>query len=69
MNGLKLAIQNISQYGDTDIFPFPMENALFYDLSDQVEILITDMETNFNEWIAKYPVGNGVKPALDSPLL
>lgn len=56
MNDLELAIRNISQYGDTDIFPFPMENALFYDLPNRVEELISNMETKFNEWTAKYPV-------------
>lgn len=56
MNELKLAIKNVSHYGDTDIFPFPMENALFYDLPDKVEVLIADMETNFNDWNSKYPV-------------
>ena len=27
----KLALKNIAQYGDTDVFPFPVENLIFYD--------------------------------------
>ena len=56
MDYLKLAIKNISNYGDTDIFPFPMENSLFYDLANKVEELVRDMENNFEKWIAEYPV-------------
>lgn len=56
MNFAKVAINNVSNYGDTDIFPFPMENALFFDLPDRVEHIILDMENNFERWVAHYPV-------------
>ena len=29
------AIDNISKYGDTDIFPFPIENHIFYDKKEE----------------------------------
>ena len=56
MDYAKLAINNISKYGDTDIFPFPMENALFFDCPDKIKEKILDMESNFGEWIRKYPI-------------
>jgi hypothetical protein len=33
MDYYSLALNNISMQGDTDIFPFPIENALFYDFA------------------------------------
>lgn len=56
MDFLKLAIHNISSYGDTDIFPFPMENALFFDRSNDVENLLMSVEGDFDSWVSKYPV-------------
>ena len=56
MDYAKLAISNISKYGDSDIFPYPMENTLFYDNPDKVEKIILDMENNFKEWLADYPI-------------
>lgn len=51
-----LAIKNISMHGDTDIFPYPIENALFYDMPDKVRDLIRDIDTNFDAWLSQYPV-------------
>jgi hypothetical protein len=51
-----LAIKNISMYGDTDIFPYPIENALFFDMPDQVKAILDDMDNNFDKWLATYPV-------------
>lgn len=56
MDFAKIAINNISKYGDTDIFPFPMENALFFDNAEKVKNLIIDMENNFDAWMADDPV-------------
>ncbi|MFZ2781792.1 MAG: RNA-directed DNA polymerase [Rectinemataceae bacterium] len=56
MDYIKLAIKNVSNYGDTDIFPFPMENALFFDLPERVEEVMKDIEANFGKWKANYPV-------------
>lgn len=51
-----LAIANISQFGDTDIFPFPIENAMFYDASASVKELLQSIDKNFDEYIQGYPV-------------
>jgi hypothetical protein len=52
----KLAVSNIAQYGDTDIFPYPIENALLYDKSEEVCNLISKIDNDFNEFISHYPV-------------
>lgn len=56
MDFKNLAVCNISKYGDTDIFPFPIENALFYDHLDKVKDLLSDIEKNFHNSIHSYPV-------------
>jgi hypothetical protein len=33
---LRLAVRNIAAYGDTDVFPFPLENHWFHDQEDDV---------------------------------
>ena len=52
----KLAIANIASYGDTDIFPFPIENALFYDMPDAVNALLINIDSDFDGWLSKHPV-------------
>ena len=66
MKYIELALKNISEYGDTDIFPFPMENALFFDMPDAVKKIFKSMESttrknekveeNFDKWVANYPI-------------
>jgi hypothetical protein len=56
MNFAKIAIDNISKHGDTDIFPFPIENMLFFDTESKIEGLLIEIEKNFDEWASKYPV-------------
>lgn len=37
----KKALENIAKYGDTDIFPHPLEKTIFHDSEEQVfELLI-----------------------------
>jgi hypothetical protein len=56
MNFAKIAINNISNFGDTDIFPFPIENIMFYDREPSIESLLLDIECNFADWTSKYPI-------------
>lgn len=51
-----LAIDNISRYGDTDIFPFPIENALFYDKKEEVKVLLKRIDSEFTSYIENYPL-------------
>lgn len=52
------AVENIVNYGDTDIFPFPIENHLFFDKKKEVVDLLLDLNANFSERIAQYPPSN-----------
>jgi hypothetical protein len=37
---LRAALENITRYGDTDVFPFPVENHIFFDKpGEALEIL------------------------------
>jgi hypothetical protein len=56
MNYAKLAIDNISKLGDTDIFPYPIENMMLFDRQSSVETLLMEIESNFDKWLAEYPV-------------
>ncbi|MFA5252148.1 MAG: RNA-directed DNA polymerase, partial [Phycisphaerae bacterium] len=54
----KLAVDNITQYGDTDIFPFPIENHIFYDNKEQTVELLNDINKDFTTFLEKYPPVN-----------
>lgn len=41
----KLAIKNIAEYGDTDVFPFPIENHWFFDQPDEVLKQLQDLRS------------------------
>ena len=53
---LDFAIDNISRFGDTDIFPFPAENALFFDKKEDVKKLLNEIDKDFDKYIEDYPV-------------
>jgi hypothetical protein len=56
MDFYALSIKNVSEHGDTDIFPFPIENALFFDMPEKVKDTLLDIDTNFQRWLSTYPV-------------
>lgn len=45
----KMAVRSISKKGDTDIFPFPIENALFYDKPEAIVDILQDMDKAYND--------------------
>ncbi|GAB1690804.1 RNA-directed DNA polymerase [Krasilnikovia sp. M28-CT-15] len=49
------AVTNVSTWGDTDVFPFPIENHVMHDRPDDVINLLADLAKNFDERI-KQPV-------------
>ncbi|TRL33056.1 RNA-directed DNA polymerase [Methylosinus sporium] len=49
------AIANVVRHGDTDIFPFPIENHVFFDCKDKAVALLKDMHGSFAHWMANYP--------------
>jgi len=53
---LEMAVHNISRYGDTDVFPFPLENHWFHDDHGGVVDLLEKIDADFNTMITEYPV-------------
>lgn len=54
----RLAVKNIATHGDTDVFPFPVDNAIFNDLSSDITDLLDDIEhtNDFNTVFNTYPL-------------
>lgn len=53
---LRLAVRNVAQHGDTDVFPFPLENHWFHDQEDVVVGLLRDIDDHFDDRVVSYPV-------------
>lgn len=51
-----LAIKNIANFGDTDIFPFPVENRLLFDAAAGTTEVLRGIDKDFEASIAKMPV-------------
>ena len=52
---IRLALKNVAKHGDTDIFPFPFENNLFFDCPNESRDLLLDLHRNFEAYLATYP--------------
>ena len=53
---IELAIHNITKFGDTDIFPFPIENKIIFDKKEDIIALIKKFETqNITEVLSNIP--------------
>ncbi|MEV5409339.1 RNA-directed DNA polymerase [Thermopolyspora sp. NPDC052614] len=50
------AIANIARWGDTDIFPFPIENHMFHDRSSDIADLLADVANDFDNHLNLDPV-------------
>jgi len=57
-NDFRRALKNISDHGDTDVFPFPIENIIFYDQEEDVISLLCKMNNDFEKWINTQPPFN-----------
>lgn len=53
---LKKSVENIIAHGDTDIFPFPVENLLFNDLKTETLDLLEKVHLSFDDYLSQYPV-------------
>lgn len=51
----KLALANISKYGDTDVFPYPIENSIFFDLPKESKTALLDIEASFDQALQQFP--------------
>jgi hypothetical protein len=49
------AIHNIAKFGDTDIFPHPIENFVLADQKNEILGLLEDFNLNFEERVREYP--------------
>jgi hypothetical protein len=49
------AISNIALFGDTDVFPFPLENRLFSDRKKESAVLLANFHGGFQKYLAAYP--------------
>lgn len=52
------AINNIISYGDTDVFPFPIENTIFYDRKEDVIAYLIQLHKNFTNELNEAPPFN-----------
>ncbi len=57
-NAAELAVQNVISHGDTDIFPFSFEQHSFYDKKKELLDLIVEYDTNFDDYINRFPPYN-----------
>jgi hypothetical protein len=48
----RMAVQNVASGGDTDVFPLPPENSLFFDRTEEVVLILEDLHANFGGWRA-----------------
>ncbi|NPC70533.1 RNA-directed DNA polymerase [Corallococcus exiguus] len=55
---LRAALDNITKHGDTDIFPFPLENHIFYDRQAESLELLKNIHTNFETALTSAPPVN-----------
>jgi hypothetical protein len=55
-SALKLATKNIASFGDTDIFPFPTENHIFFDKANDICNVLRGIDQDFTDSLVKMPV-------------
>lgn len=46
-NAIERAVRNVATWGDTDVFPFPIENHVFHDSQQQVVDLLEEVAKDF----------------------
>lgn len=52
---IRFAIRNIVRFGDTDIFPFPLETRMLDDCEKQILELFKDVHSDFNNSLNSFP--------------
>ena len=55
---LRRAIENVVQHGDTDIFPYPIENRILYDSKEAIIKYLLEVHSDFQKFITAYPPAN-----------
>lgn len=49
------ALRNVASHGDTDIFPYPFENHLFFDKRPEAAAILKDLHNNFDSYLSAHP--------------
>ena len=52
----ELAVKNIAKFGDTDIFPYQIDNQVFYDDPSGTIDILKEIDTGFDQAIEKIPL-------------
>lgn len=52
---IELALGNITKYGDTDVFPFPLENHIFFDKHAETVDLLRSIHSDFDNCLKNTP--------------
>lgn len=52
----RLAVKNIAKFGDTDIFPYPIENHIFNDKPDGVIAALESIDKDFDAAVKNIPI-------------
>ena len=52
----KLAVKNVAKFGDTDIFPYPIENHIFNDMPDGVISVLQNIDKDFDAAVKNIPI-------------
>lgn len=50
------AVRNVARHGDTDVYPYPLENHWFYDAEETVADLLMKLDSDFEGWLRSYPL-------------
>lgn len=56
-NSFRFAVRNVAQHGDTDVFPYPIENHWFHDSENDIVKLLLQIDADFDGWLNRFPVG------------
>ena len=57
-NHFRRALHNIAVHGDTDVFPYPLENSIFHDAPNDALALLMKIHSNFDHYLATEPPFN-----------
>jgi len=53
-DSFQLAIKNIAEFGDTDVFPFPIENRIFEDCADLILTQLEAIHASFDDYFNQH---------------
>jgi hypothetical protein len=54
----RLAVRNVATRGDTDVFPYPFDNHVFFDREDQIVEILLRVGSNLSSAISEYPISS-----------